>query len=72
MRGDDEVLRAVKFGSYIQVSDELLMDQGLIPDTRPPVPPPPWRTRLCWWVEGRRERVGEIIAGRRFDETGEW
>ncbi len=65
---DDDVLRAVKFGGYIQVSEEVLMDQGLIPDTRPPLPPPPWRTRLRWWVEVRRERLGEIIAGRRFDD----
>jgi len=69
MTFDDETLRAVKRTSYIQVSDEVLMDAGLIPDTRDPLPRPSWRTRLRWWVEVQRERLGERIGGRRFDDS---
>lgn len=65
---NDDVLKAVKHGSFIRVSDEILMDQGLIPDTRPPAPRWSRRRRLSWWWAERRERLGEWVAGRRFDE----
>jgi len=65
----DEAISVVKSTSYVQVSDEVLMDAGLIPDTRPPLP---WRTRLRYrWkaaVHRARTRLGEIVAGRRFDD----
>jgi len=54
---DEEPQVAVqKFAAYIQVSEELAMDYGLIPDTRPPPPPVPWRRRLRWRVFELRER----------------
>jgi hypothetical protein len=58
-----------KVGGFIQVSDEVLMDQGVIPDTRPPYRSS-WRVRwsLKWW--DWRERLGEKIAGRKFDDLG--
>ena len=53
--------------SYIDVPDELLMDYGVIPDTRPPRPRPSRRTRLRWWITDRRavlaKRAYRLIAG---------
>jgi hypothetical protein len=43
-------ITAWKLSSEIPMSDELAMDYGLIPDTRPPAPKPSRRVRLgCWW-----------------------
>lgn len=57
----------IKAASYIEVSDELLMDYGVIPDTRPPLPPPSWRTRLRWkrgmWRNLAARRAYKVIAG---------
>jgi hypothetical protein len=53
--------------AIIEVADELLMDAGVIPDTRPPLPPPSWRTRLRYRVDDAREalarRAYRLIAG---------
>lgn len=62
-----ENLSAVKAGGYLVVSDEVLMDAGLIPDTRPKWKPT-WRYRISSWWWNRRTDLGEIIAGRRFEE----
>jgi hypothetical protein len=35
-----------KVTGYVVASEELLMDCGVIPDTRPPPPPTPWRVKL--------------------------
>ena len=55
-----------KFGAPVLMSDDTLMDEGLIPDTRPPVHIP-WRRRVRWRirekVDGLRLRVGARIAG---------
>lgn len=67
MTFDDFTLSAKKLTAYIPVTDEQLMDAGAIPDNRPLIRTP-WRRRLRWWIEIRRERLGELIAGRRFDE----
>jgi hypothetical protein len=46
------------------------MDEGVIPDTRPPRPRPRWRTRLRWWATTKRERLGLwaywVITGDRI------
>ena len=56
-----------KVVSYITVPDELLMDAGVIPDTRPPRPPLPWRwrmrNRVAGWRESLARRAYRIIAG---------
>jgi hypothetical protein len=56
-----------KLAGYIEVSDDLAMDAGLIPDTRPKPPPPSWRTRFRWkraeWRERAARRAYKIIAG---------
>lgn len=56
----------------IEVPEELLMDLGVIPDTRPPRPPPSRRTRFRWWLAGQRERAARaayrLIAG--YDPPG--
>lgn len=46
-----------KVEGYIPISEELLMDEGAIPDTRPKVKIR-WRTRLRWRVNHGRERFG--------------
>lgn len=66
MRARTQGWNVTKYASYIQVSDELLMDHGLIPDTRP-VFVPTRRTRLRRWasqnVTSFRFRLGSWIAG---------
>jgi hypothetical protein len=56
-----------KRATVIEMSNELLMDMGVIPDTRPPLPPPSWRTRLRWkrdqWRESAARRAYRLIAG---------
>lgn len=51
---------------YIEVSNDLLMEYGVIPDTREHRPIPR-RTRLRWWLAGQRERAAclayRLIAG---------
>lgn len=45
----------------------------------PNIPKPPpltrwqrWRLAVQRWVWAKRERLGEIIAGRRFDDGSDW
>lgn len=70
MNPDPELL-VTKHAAYIPVSDELLMDMGVIPDTRERKPVPR-RTRLRWWLSARRERAAEaayrLIAGHDVPE----
>lgn len=64
-----------KHAAYLVVSDDALMDAGVIPDTRPPAPPPSWRTRLRWrwwkWRERAGRAVGTWIAGVDLREDDE-
>lgn len=60
---------ARKVSAIIEVPDELLMDYGLIPDTRPPRPPTPWRWRLRNRIAGWREQSARL-AYRAI--AGEW
>ncbi len=43
-------IEVVKFGHVLPISEDMAMDYGIIPDTRPPLPPLPHRTRLHWWL----------------------
>lgn len=56
--------------AYLLVSDELLMDAGVIPDTRPPRKPPSRRERFRWWRQDKREhlaqRLYERLSGQHF------
>ncbi len=65
-------LDARKQVSYIEVPDELLMDAGLIPDTREHKPVP-WRMRLRWKLGGWRERAAELayrmVSGHDVPES---
>lgn len=47
-----------KVEGYLPIPEEILMDEGIIPDTRPPRPRPRWRTRLRWRLASSRERLG--------------
>ena len=66
----------VKASGYIEVPDELLMAYGLIPDTRPPLPPLPWRWRLrnkaSDWREQAARRAFRVIAGYWPDDGEDW
>lgn len=59
----------------IPFSDEQLMDEGLIPDTRPPAPPVPrrvrMRRRLCAAFATARMRAGSWVAGVDLDRECE-
>ena len=59
-----------KHTMLVHIPEELLMDEGLIPDTRPPVHIP-WRRRIRWAAQDRihraRLRVGSWIAGKDLD-----
>jgi hypothetical protein len=68
----DRPITAQKIGHTMIVSDELLMDEGLIEDTRPT---PPLRRRVKWKMLRRvtdaRLAIGSWIAGvelRDFDD----
>ena len=67
MTEDEPELHVTKHSAYVMVSNELLMDMGVIPDTRPPPPPIPWRRRLRWRWYDKRDRLAErayrLIAG---------
>ncbi|MER7126765.1 hypothetical protein [Micrococcus luteus] len=63
-----EELRVRKISYFAPISEELLMEYGLIPDTRPAPPPPPWHRRLCWTIARFRLRLGAWIAGVRPEE----
>lgn len=43
---------------------EMLMDCGVIPDTRPPLPPPTRRVRFRWWRSRQRERLAYWLFRR--------
>jgi len=61
--------------AYINVSDELLMDTGAVPDTRVRKPVP-WRTRLRYRIGDLREKLARrayrAIAGYDVPEPGDW
>jgi hypothetical protein len=63
----DEEFMVRKLSAVVPMSEELAMERGLIPDTRPPAPPIPWSRRLRWRVDAAvaqaRLRVGSRIAG---------
>jgi hypothetical protein len=68
-------LTVTKFGHVMPVSEEILMNEGLIPDTRPPVPLSR-RLRFRWWwrarVDGARLRVGSWVAGVDLSERDDY
>jgi hypothetical protein len=68
-------LTVTKLSAVIQVPDELLMDAGIIPDTRPPRPPLPWRWRMRNRIGGWREIIArwafKIIAGYEVPDCEE-
>lgn len=67
-------MNAHKLTSYIEVPNELLMIDGVIPDTRPPRPPLPWSWRARQKLRACREQAARIayraIAGQ-WPDNGE-
>jgi hypothetical protein len=75
--GEPELeITVTKASAYLMVSDEVLMDMGIIPDTRPPPPPIPWRRRRRWrWLELREAlavRAYAVIAGYPPPDPEDW
>lgn len=60
-------VNVTKYAGLVQMSEYAAMDYGLIPDTRPPLPPPTRRERFRWWrqqaVAQARTRLATWIAG---------
>lgn len=56
-------LHVYRHAMYLPVSEDLLMDEGVIPDTRPPLKVG-WRTRFRWWLSSSRERFGRWLGGK--------
>jgi hypothetical protein len=56
-----------KMSAHIPISEEMAMDLGLIPDTRPVPPPPTRRQRARAWARGKvrdaRWRLAAKIGG---------
>ncbi len=65
---DEPVITAYKATAYLPIPDEMAMEYGLIPDTRPPAPAPRWRDRIRWRLSELRERAAvlafRVVAGR--------
>jgi hypothetical protein len=72
MRDKEPELLVKKMQALIPISYELLMDLGVIPDTRPPRKPPTRRERFRWWRSGLRDRFSiwlyERVSGQSFPE----
>lgn len=70
-----EPIKVVLLTHFQPISDDMLMDEGLTPDTRPPVRID-WRSRFRWWLASRRERFGRWlggkIAGMDLSEREDW
>jgi hypothetical protein len=62
-------LEVHRLSHILHVSDEVLMDTGVIPDTRPPVPPPSRRARLRRWWRVWRERTGVRVGSWLAGDT---
>ena len=62
-----EDVTIVKSAAYLPISNELAMEYGLIPDTRPPAPPIPWWRRLryrTWrWRDAAALKLYRLVAG---------
>jgi hypothetical protein len=76
VKPDEFGFSVVKATGWIHVSEEILMDEGIIPDTRPQ--PPFWlrqRRRLRWKLAALRERAARlayrVIAGDWPYERGD-
>lgn len=65
-----------KYSIMLPMSTDLAMDTGIIPDTRPPSPPPTRRERFRWWRYGLRERIAiwvyERISDDKFPSECDW
>jgi hypothetical protein len=65
-----------KTAMHLEVPEELLMEYGVIPDTRTAPPPPSRRSRFRWWLSGRRESLGQrayrLISGSDFPDGDDY
>jgi len=74
---DEQQFKVRKMSYTMPISTEHAMDLGLIPDTRPPSPPPSWRQRARWKVAalvrpvrlGLAARIGGVSVERLEEET---
>ncbi|WP_049562224.1 hypothetical protein [Nonomuraea sp. SBT364] len=61
---DEQRFQVRKYVTYQRISDEEAMEFGLIPDTRPPLPPPSWRQRARWRIAAAVRPVRLRLAAR--------
>jgi len=65
-----------KVQGYIQIPEEFLMDEGVIPDTRPKPPKPTWRPRFYWWRSRKKEALAywiyEKLTGRPVPDPDDY
>lgn len=68
-------LNVQKLSYMIQIPDEVLIDMGLMDDTREPIKISR-RRRLRWWVSRQRERfahrVFKLIAGYEMPDPSDY
>lgn len=77
---DDGTERTFWAHRTLTIDDDAIRDEtsrtaaGLLPYPPPPPSTPAlsFRQRLRAWWQGKRERLGEWIAGRRFDDEMGW
>lgn len=68
LRAQEEAMngefKVTKMSTHIPISEEMAMDLGLIPDTRPAPTPPTWRQRGRTWVRGKVRGVRWWLAAK--------
>ena len=69
----DAKLTVTKASAWLPLTDEMAMDAGIIPDTRPRAP---WHRRAKWrmqrWRERAARRAYRVICGSWPPEEGYW
>ena len=60
----EDEFKVARMTSHIPISEEMAMDLGLIPDTRPAPPPPTRRQRAQAWLHDRVLRVRWSLAAK--------
>ena len=70
---EKQELIAEKRAMYLEMPEELLMEYGIIPDTRPALPPLSRRARFRWWRSRQREQLASWLFRRiaGYDVPGE-
>lgn len=71
----EEITKSTFNSRSEQLAESITKNNALLDrlmDSQAKRPPPSRWRRFRWWLRGRRERLGEIVAGRRFDDEEEY